>query len=144
MCGAYRWAASFLVLVMLVPAFGPVAMPCAALSEPLHCARQAMFGQSAARQTAQTALPCHAMAQSKAPQSESSPAESSEASFCAVDSCCQDHCCCGAVTSQWAQPASNQLSFFHLLIEPARPIQSARLDASGVSRQDSARAPPRS
>jgi hypothetical protein len=119
------------MLVMLVPAFGPMAMPCAASPVATRCVRQAI--------SAQPAMPCHhATAQSL---SESAPFE---ASFRAVNNCCQDHCCCGATTSEWAQPASNLLSFFSLLIEPARPTQNAVLHSADLSGYDSARAPPRS
>jgi len=135
MWGASRWTARILLVVMLVPAFGPMATACAARPEPMHCMRQPMSAH-----TAQPAMPCHhAMAQSKAPQPESS-----ETSFQAVDNCCQNHCCCGATTSEWAQPASGLLSFLGLPIEPARPVQSAGLHSSDISLQDSARAPPRS
>jgi len=140
MWGASRWTARFLLLVMLASAFGPLAMACATQPEAMHCVRQSVSAQAA-----QPAMPCHhAMAQSKPPQPESSRVESSEASFQAVDNCCQNHCCCGATTSEWAQPASNLLSFLSLLIEPARPPQSAALHSSDISGHDSARAPPRS
>ncbi|MGA7560579.1 MAG: hypothetical protein WBW12_16790 [Terriglobales bacterium] len=132
MWGASRWTARFLMLVMLVPAFGPMAMPCAALPAAMHCMRQAV--------SAQPAMPCHhGMAQS--PPSQSDPAR---ASVQAASNCCQSHCCCGATTSEWAQPASNLLFFFNLLIEPARPTQNAELRSTDLSGYDSARAPPRS
>jgi hypothetical protein len=142
MWGVSRWTARFLLLVMLVPAFGPLAMARSAQPGAMHCMRQPV-----AVHAAQPAMPCHhAMAQSKPPQSESSQGESSEPSFQATnnDNCCQNHCCCGATTSEWAQPVSNLLSFLSLPIEPARPWLSAVLQSSDISRQDSARAPPRS
>jgi hypothetical protein len=132
MWGVSRWTARFLLLVMLAPAYAPLAMACSAQPEVIHSMRQPV--------SAQAAMPCHhAMAQSKATQSESS-----ETSFQAGDddNCCKNHCCCGATTSEWAQPASSLLSFLSLLIEPARPAQSAIVQSSDISGHDSARAPP--
>ena len=138
---ASRWIARFLLLVMLTPAFGPLAMARAAQPGAMHCMRQPVSGHPA-----QPAMQCHrAMAQSKAPQPESSPVESSEASFQAVANCCLNHdCCCRAATLEWAHPAVNLLSFLSLLIEPARVSQNTILLSSDVSGHDSARAPPRS
>jgi hypothetical protein len=136
-----RWIARFLLLVMLAPAFGPLAMAHAAQPGAMHCLRQPVSGHPA-----QPTMQCHhAMAQSKSPQPESSPAESSEASFQAVANCCLNHdCCCRAATLEWAHPAFSLLSFLSLLIEPARASQSTILLSSDISGHDSARAPPRS
>ncbi len=151
MCRASRWIARLLLLVMLAPAFGPLAMAHAAQPGAMHCMRQPLSGHPA-----QPAMQCHhAMAQSKPPQpessvgesspAESSPGESSEASFQAVANCCLNHdCCCRAATVEWAHPAVSLLSFLSLLIEPARPSQSVTLRSSDNSGHDSARAPPRS
>jgi hypothetical protein len=156
MCRPSRWIARFLLLVMLAPAFGPLAMARAAQPGAMHCMRQPVSGHPA-----QPAMQCHhAMAQSKPPQPQSSPVaastveaspvessrvESSEASFQAVANCCLNHdCCCRLATVEWAQPASSLLSFLSLLIEPARPSQSTILLSTDISGQDSARAPPRS
>jgi hypothetical protein len=146
MCRASRWIARVLLLVMLAPAFGPLAMASAAQPGAMHCMRQPVSGHPA-----QPAMQCHhAMAQSKPPQpessaGESSPGESSEASFQAVASCCLNHdCCCRVATLKWAHPAFGLLSFLSLLIEPARASQSTILLSSDVSGHDSARAPPRS
>jgi len=130
------------LVVMLVPAFAPMAMPCAALPQATHCMRQPVSAPAA-----QTAMQCHhTMAQSKPPQPESSPVESSEASFHAAndDDCCGRHCCCGATASEWAQPASNLLAFLNLIIEPAQASPSATPHSTDLSGLDSARAPPRS
>ena len=141
MWGASRWTARFLLLVMLAPAFGPLALARAAQPEAMHCMRQSVSVHSA-----QPAMPCHhAMAQKQPTPPESSQVESSEASFQAVDGCCQNHgCCCCATTSEWARPTSSLLSCLNLLIEPARPPRSAVLQSSDISGHDSARAPPRS
>lgn len=129
----HRWTAKFLMLVVLVPIFGPIAMAQCAQPGASHCTRQPM--------AAQPAMPCHhAMAQSKPSQPETS--ESFQASN--DGNCCHDHCCCGATTSEWAHPASNHLCFVSLLIEPALPlIITARVSAFFAG-PDSARAPPRS
>jgi len=133
MWGAYRWTARCLLLVMLAPAFGSLAM---AQAGEMHCLRP-----MASTQTAPPDMPCHhALAQahpilSKSPQALLQAGDSN---------CCQNHCCCGAVTSEWAQPASGLLSFLSLLIEPARPAQGASLRSSNIVGLDSARAPPRS
>src|SRR6266478_226620 len=145
MCRASRWIARLLLLVMLAPAFGTLAMARAAQPGAMHCMRQPVSGHPA-----QPAMQCHhAMAQSKPPQSpftgESSPVESSEASFQAVANCCPNHdCCCRAATLEWAHPASGLLSFLSLLIEPAHASHSTILLSSDISGHDSARAPPRS
>jgi hypothetical protein len=140
MWGAYRWAAKFLLLVVLVPSFGPLTMACAAQAQKTHC-----LPKSAAVQSEQSAMSCHhAIALAKRPQ-PTTPFESSEVSFQSNNDsdCCHDHCCCGATTSEWAQPASNLVSFLHLLTEPARPSQTAPSESRGIFEIDSARAPPR-
>jgi hypothetical protein len=141
MWGTSRWAASFLLPVMLAPVFGPMAMPCAALPQAMHCMRQPMSGHAELPRSKQPAMHCHhAMAQLNPPQ-----VESSGDSLQANDDCCANHhCCCGSTTSEWAQPASYPLSFVCLAIELARSSQNAILLSNYVSRLDSARAPPRS
>ena len=136
-----HWTARFLLLVMLAPAFGPLAMARTAQPEAMHCLRPPVSGHPA-----QPAMQCHhAMAQSKPPQPPSSPVESSEASFQAVANCCLNHdCCCRVATLECAHPAFGLLSFLSLLIEPARTSQSTILLSSDISGQHSARAPPRS
>src|ERR1700675_3112505 len=143
-----RWTARFLLLVMLAPAFGPMALARVADSNPMHCVRQ--------RVSPLPAMPCHhGMAESKSSEPESSSPESSqvesyqatsgEASFRAIDNCCQNHdCCCRIATTQRARPASIQLSIFNPLIEQARRPQIVVLQLKDVSAHDSARAPPRS
>ena len=144
MCRGSRWIARFLLLVMLAPAFGPLAR--AAQPEGMHFLRQPVSGHPAQ----QPAMQCHHAAQSKPPQPSSSPVEpslvgSSEATFQAVANCCLNHdCCCRVATLEWAYPAFNLLSFVSLLIEPACASQSTILLSSDISGHDSARAPPRS
>jgi hypothetical protein len=133
MWGASRGTASLLALVMFASSVGPMTMACAAQPEAVRSMRKPVDGHPG-----HPVMQCHhAMAQSEPPQPESS-----EASFRAVDSCCPNHCCCGATTSEWAQPASNLLSFLSLLIEPARPLPGAVFQSSVIFGLDSARAPP--
>jgi hypothetical protein len=135
MCRVSQWTARLLMLVMLVPAYAPMAMACVARPMAMHCARKPVSGH-----VAPPAMPCHqAMADAKAGQSESS-----ETSVQADGNCCQSHCCCGATTSEWARPAPGLLSVLSLLIELAPPTQSATLHSSNIFGHDSARAPPRS
>jgi hypothetical protein len=131
----FRWTARFLLLVTFAPVFGPLALARTSAPEAMHCMRQ-----PAAAHPAQPAMRCHGMAMAMPVQPESF-----EASFQATDNCCLDHNCCGCViTSEWAQPVSDLLSFVSLLIEPARAVQTAVLPSSNISGNDSARAPPRS
>jgi hypothetical protein len=160
MWGVSRWVARILVLVMLAPGFGPIAMACSAQPEAMHCMRQS---HSAAK-VAQPVMQCHhamggsmmggsvsmpaasmpAASQNESATGDSSPS-SSEASFRAVDNCCQDHnCCCCMGTSEWAQPASGLPSSFRLLIEPVYLLRRVEYHSSEIESHDSARAPPRS
>jgi len=131
-----------LLLVMLAPAYEPLAMACAAQPGAMRCCRRKALSAG----SAQPAMPCHhAMAEAKAAKSESSKVESSETSVQASNdgNCCQKHRCCGPITSEWAKPASNLFSVLSLLIEPARPAPHAEPQSSNISECDSARAPPR-
>ena len=136
----WGWTARFLLLVMLVPAIGPLALARVAPPEAMHCMRRPL--QTAAP-AAEPAMHCHhaaAAAGNAMPQ-----AASSEASFCSLDCCCPNHDCCrGLKTSEWARPASNLLSLVTLLIEPALPAQMAARVSTAITGPDSARAPPRS
>ncbi|MBI3476540.1 MAG: hypothetical protein HY010_12475 [Acidobacteria bacterium] len=124
-----RWIARLLVLVMIVPAFGPLAMARASETMAPHCSRQ----------PAQPVMQCHqgmAMPMSSAP---SSP----ETSFQSVNSCCQNHDCCrGLATSQWAQAPSQQTIQHVLPTSETQRISIALLTFSNISDSDSARAPP--
>ena len=141
-----RWTASFLLLVMLVPAFGPFAMARLAPPDGMHCMRRPLSDAPAA----QPAMPCHHAAQEAkaAPNDAAGNAAPQisrrEASFRSVDCCCSNHDCCrGLKTSEWARPASNLLSVVRFPIEPAIPAQIALRVSAMLSGLDSARAPPR-
>jgi hypothetical protein len=132
----HRWTARFLLLVMLVPAFGTLALARATAPEAMHCARHPL-GQSA--HATEADMPCH-HGMAMAPQ-----AESPATSFSAVNSCCDDHNCCrGLKTSEWARPAAALLKLVDLLIEPAAPQRPATRVSADLVKQDAARAPPRS
>jgi len=132
---ASRWTARLLLLVMLVPPFGPAAMATTVHPGAMHCSRQPAAASTPAPQPE---MPCHhAMARSKASQQQ--------VSFQATDSdCCENRCCCGATTFEWARPASSLLACLNLLVEPSQPSQAMVLRSSALAGADSARAPPRS
>jgi hypothetical protein len=128
----HRWIARFLLLAMLLPAFGPLALARTGRPEAMHCMRKPV-------QSAQPAMQCHhGMVQTPAQKAP-------ETSVRAFDCCCQNHDCCrGRKTSEWARPTSNLLSYISLLIEPAPASQLAAQRSSDLAGQDSTRAPPRS
>src|SRR6266496_3778829 len=101
----HRWTAQFLLLAMLLPVCGPLALARADQADAMHCMRKAV-------QSAQSTMHCHhLMAQSPAK-------EGREKSFRALGGCCQNHDCCRSLkTSEWARPASNLLTCVGLLIE---------------------------
>jgi hypothetical protein len=128
----HRWTARFLLLAMLLPVSGPLALARAAQPEAMHCMRNPV-------QSAQPAMHCHhGMAQTPA-------TEGPEKSFRALDGCCQNHDCCRSPkTSEWARPAPKLLSYVGLLIEHAPVPQFAIHIFADPTGQDSTRAPPRS
>jgi hypothetical protein len=128
----HRWTATFLLLAMLFPAFGPLALAQAAQPEAMHCIRRpARF--------VQPAMHCHhAMA-------ESAAQEVSEKSLRSLDGCCQNHDCCRCLrTSEWVCPASNLLVNVSLLIESAPAARFVVQISPASTGQNSTRAPPRS
>jgi hypothetical protein len=142
----HRWIASFLLLVMLVPALGPFAMARLAPPDGMHCTRRPLSDAPAAA----PAAPCHHAAQEAkaaqdgAAENVASQISRHEASFRSVDCCCSNHDCCrGLKTAEWARPASNLLSVVKFLVEPAIPAQIALRVSVMLSGLDSARAPPR-
>jgi len=128
----HRWTARFLLLALLLPAFGPLAMARADQPEAMYCVRKPV-------QSVQPAMHCHhGMAQAPVQ-------ESPENSFRAIDDCCQNHDCCrGLKTSEWPRPASSLLSHVRFLIAPAPAPQLAVHISADPAGQDSTRAPPRS
>jgi len=124
----HRWIARLLVMVMLVPAFGPLAMARVSPSMGPHCQRQA----------AKPAMPCH-HGMTMAPEPSSS-----EPSFRALDSCCQNHACCrGIATLRWAKPAGQLSGHVELGAETVFFLPGLHVVPTLLSNRDSARAPPR-
>lgn len=149
----HRWTARFLLLVMLVPAIGPLALGRVAPPGAMHCMRRPLLAAAVAS-SAQPAMHCHQAAQeTEAAQNgaaqngalQTSRPASSETSFRSLDCCCcnRDCCCRGLKTSEWARPATNHLSFVSLLIEPAVPTLVTASASAVLTGPDSARAPPR-
>lgn len=142
----HRWTARFLLLVMLVPAVGPLGLARVPPPAPMHCMRRPL----AATPAAEPAMHCHHGASQTAPPTDESQAApspiSSEASLRSLDCCCGRHCdCCrNSKASEWARPASNHLSFVGLLIESGPPAAMAPRVPTFLAGPDSARAPPRS
>jgi hypothetical protein len=141
----YRWTARFVVLAMLVPIVGPLALARVAPAEGMHCMRRPL-ADAAATTSAEPVMHCHQVspqgAEKRSEQTAASAA-SSEALVHSVDSCCNHDCCRSAKTSEWTQPAGRHSSYLGLLIEPVLPALAARI-ASQIVGADSARAPPRS
>src|SRR5271155_2760120 len=137
-----RWTARFLLLVMLAPAYEPLAMAWITRPAAMHCMRESLSGSTSGSTSAhvpQLSMPCHhAMAESAPSQPESSQSSETSIQSANDDNCCKNHCCCGAITSEWAQPASGLLSFFSLLIGRAQPSQGETPRSTGIPGHDSA------
>jgi len=141
----HRWTATLLLLIMLVPAFGPVALAGSRPSGPMHCMRRPLQPTP----TDEPAMHCHhgasqnAMSRNAGAQypAASTPADS-ETSFRSLDCCCYHDCCRSPKTSEWARLASADLSFVSLQTEPVLAAPAASSASSPVSGPDSARAPP--
>ncbi len=141
----YRMTAVVLLLVMLVPAFGPFAMANLAPAEGMHCMRrQLRYARAAGRPTR-----CHVAWHGHVPQDSESQnsSTSTEASLRSLDCCCNHcnfDCCCSVLKiSNWARPAASQLSFVSLLIEFAVEAPLTHRGSAILLGPDSARAPPR-
>ena len=152
----YRWTARFLLLVMLAPAFGPLALARVEAQAGMHCPRHPLA--EAPPQTNDTptksSMPCHhAAAQESAPTasdsntsgSNTSVARASSEVFRSADCCCSQNCdCCrGTKTSEWAHPSPSYLSLVGLLVAKSLPAALAAKPIAVVFGPDSARAPPR-
>jgi len=124
----HRWIARLLLLVVVTPAFVPLAMAWTRQSMGPHCQRQ----------PDKPVMECHhGMAMSPA-------APLSGDSFRTGDSCCQDHACCrGLAMLRWAyapRPLSWQITLrYAAVIMVSGPQLTSELLPNG----DSARAPPR-
>jgi hypothetical protein len=149
----HRWIAKFVVLVMLVPMFGPLALARLAPIEGMHCMRRPL-GATVATPGDEPAMHCHEGvpqgAERNSGQSfeESSQAaatpDSSQASFRSPD-CCRNHDCCrSAATSGRAHLIGIRSLHVSLRIEVALSALAATRVSSSLIGADSARAPPRS
>jgi hypothetical protein len=135
-----RWTARFVLLVMLVPVFGPMALATVAPQQGMHCMRRPLATAPAV--AAEPAMHCHHDAAAAAPQAQSA---ANEVSFRSLDCCCPHcDCCRNSKISEWARPATSHPSLGSLLIEPAPGgFVAARVSAPLID-AGSARAPPRS
>ena len=133
------WIAKFLVLVMLVPVFGPLALAHAAPIESMQCARRPLAESRARR----PAMHCHeGLAQNGVAGNAGPVMPEPGASFRSLE-CCSNHDCCRAVkTSDWARPASNFLSLLGFQAEPAFHRQLTAHNPMAFTGPDSTRAPP--
>ncbi len=129
-----RWIATILLVVVLTPSFGPMALAYSAQPGAMHCLRKPVQGPAAMQPTMQ----CHHGAASPQPSS-------SETSFSSLDSCCGNHDCCrGLRTSEWARPTFNPLSLSNPAKKVVRPSQPVARISADVADKQSARAPPHS
>jgi hypothetical protein len=126
-----RWIARLLVLVMAVPALGPLAIAAAAPQTGPHCARPA----------AKPAMQCHPGMTMPMPMAADTP--SSEKSFRATDSCCQDHDCCrGMAAPKWAASPAQLLLHWSLPVAAGLDATTTYLNPGNFVDDHSARAPP--
>ena len=128
-----RWIATILLVVVLTPSCGPMALAYSAQPGAMHCLRKPLQDSAATQPTMQ----CHHGAASQQP--------SSETYLASLDSCCGNHDCCrGLKTSEWARPTFNPLSPSNPAKKVVRPAQSVARISADVADKESARAPPHS
>lgn len=137
-CNFKSWIAKFLVLVMLMPALGPVALAQAAPMGNLHCVRKPV----AETRAGGPAVHCHEGLTQTVAGNDGQATREPGASFRSL-ACCSNHDCCRAVkASEWARPASNLLLLFNFLTEPSFHVQvKARIPVASTG-PASTRAPP--
>lgn len=124
--------ATILLVTVLAPSFGPMALAYAAQTGTMHCVRKPMQVPEAA-----PGMPCH----------HASPGmmrlRASEANFGALDSCCANHDCCrGLKTSERARPLIGPLLRHGLTAEAASRIRFTVDISADLNRPGFARAPP--
>jgi len=128
----HRWIARFLLLAMLGPSLGQVAMAALPVQAP-HCMRKPL--QAAMMQAG---MPCHHGA------AIHPASQSSETSFRAAGDCCQNHdCCCRMGGPRWAHTRTVLLSQQCLLMERSVVAPRVAFPSTGATGSDPARAPPR-
>jgi hypothetical protein len=124
----YRWTARLLLIMISLPAFGPMALASLSPAQGAHCVRQP---------EKPAVMPCHhemmAMAE----------AESPATSLRAADNCCENHDCCvrGVTTRQWASPERFQFASVSFVARLAVISHASYVSAFDL-RKHAARAPP--
>lgn len=137
-----RGIAISLLLVLLAPVFGPLAMA-GVLGGASHCVRQRVLSP-ASDSTADPnagAMPCHSARPEATRTDDASRALRSETSFRAQDGCCANHGCCSVGASGGTQAAS-ALPLLSFLIEAAHLICVVELPSIDIAGRNPARAPP--
>ena len=147
----HRWTAGFLFLIMLAPAFEPLALARVAPMAPAHCMRRHLQSVSATQAAPEPVMPCHHGAVhapvSSRPEAQTSAANSAapETAIRSLDCCCSgNHCCCSSMSNSGsASLVSSRLHVSGLRIEPVRAA-AVLVDSLPLDGPDSTRAPPRS
>jgi hypothetical protein len=149
MWGMYRWASRLLIAVMLVPSMLPMAMPCAALPEGTRFSASTPSNfevTSSGSDSAPSMMHCHhgmAGMHHGQPRGEASDSLlAGNPTITGGENCCQGHCCCGAMTSEWAQPAAGAHARIVPLIESTTIAKKIVAPLAVHFGPDSARAPP--
>jgi hypothetical protein len=129
-----RWIARLLVLVVVAPVFGPLALARDSQPQTPHCLRQ----------PSKPVMECH-HGMTMAPEAQPTDSQPTETYFRSANQCCLNHDCCrGMAAPRWARPQTTPLTLDNLSIERA-PSAPAEILTSDVPLDgDSARAPPRS
>jgi len=139
----HRWTTSFLLLVMLVPTWAPLAL--AGVSPPggMHCNRRPLAPEPAPGPV----MHCHhgaLQSQSDSARQPSASAESPKASFSSRDCCCQNcDCCHNSKISRSFPLLSKGAVIVSLVAELLAPSPIARRISTSSAGRDTARAPPR-
>jgi hypothetical protein len=129
-----RWIARLLVLIMVAPVFGPLALARDSQLQSPHCLRQ----------PSKPVMECH-HGMTMAPEPQPTEPQPTETYFRSGDQCCLNHDCCrGMAAPQWARPQTTPLTLDNLSTERAPSAPAALLIPSVLFDSDSARAPPRS
>lgn len=135
----HRATARILLLVMLSPAFVPLALAGIAPSQDASCCRRHALTDASSPAADQPVMHCHHAAQPNAAPLD----PDSQASFRSHDCCCQNcDCCRNAKTSVWARPVPTRLTFVTLVIAPAARAQNIAPVSTFIAGSLSARAPP--
>lgn len=141
----HRWVAGFLLLVMAMPAVGPLALASLGEKGVRACCRRRPLTTTAPNAPVQPVMHCHhGASQTASGNSGSQTSSPGQASLRSLDCCCGQKCdCCrNSKASNWARIASRPLSFVSLPIATMRagsPVLGAAIFFIGP---DSARAPP--